>query len=430
MGRKLDSLFKRSFRTSKFKATVNLAVSRLTVLRNQRQARCSVARSDVVQLLNHGQHERALLRVEHVVKEQNMLDVYMLIDGFCHLLIERVNLLEQEKDCPEELKEAIASLIYASTRCGDFPELQEIRAIFGSRFGREFVGRAVELRNNCGVNPKMIQKLSTRMPSLENRMRVLKEIASEVNIVLQLEEVDSETTEGKLPAPSYSGDQRMAGIVGGGGSVPVGVEYEMVEGFSDSTEMKKKYKDVADAAHAAFRSAAFAAAAARAAVELSRTDGQDPDDPNNPKLQPSSYEDQKTGIEFDKIHPAENYSSDSESEDGGISVEDKQGKNESKFKNLPSSSSMESLGEEDLLRKLNEKEIVFDESEDDSGGEIKMPHSSSHQHFPSTSQVHLKLEKEPEKQSSFAEKIGTPGTVPYDKNKKPISLRTRKTFGR
>lgn len=223
----------------------------------------------------------------------------------------------------------------------------------------------------------------------------------------------------------------MAGTVGRGGSVPVAVEYEIFEGFSDSTEIKKKYKDVADAAQAAFRSAAFAAAAARAAVELSRTDGQDPDDPNIPKLQPSSNEHQKTGIEFDKIHPAENYSSDSESEDGGISVEDKVGKNESEFKKSPSSSSIESLGEEDLLRKLNEREIVFGDSEDDSGGKIKMPHSSSHEHFPSTSQAHPKLETEPEKESSFAEKIGTPGAVPYDdKNKKPISMRTRKTFGR
>lgn len=221
----------------------------------------------------------------------------------------------------------------------------------------------------------------------------------------------------------------MAGIVGGGGSVPVAVEYEIVDGFSYSTEMRKKYKDVADAAQAAFRSAAFAAAAARAAVELSRTDGQDPDDPNNPNLQSNANEDQKIGTGFDKVHPAENYSSDSE--DGSISVQDKLGKNESEFKKSPSSSSIESLGEEELLRKLNEREIVFDDSEeDDSRGEIKMPHSSSHEHFPSTSQAHLKLAKEPEKQSSFAEKIGTPGAVPYDTNKKPISVRTRKTFGR
>lgn len=41
----------------------------------------------------------------------------------------------------------------------------------------------------------MIQKLSARMPSLEIRLRVLKEIASEENIVLQLEEVALENTE-------------------------------------------------------------------------------------------------------------------------------------------------------------------------------------------------------------------------------------------
>lgn len=37
----------------------------------------------------------------------------------------------------------------------------------------------------------MIQKLSTRMPSLESRMKALKDIASENGIVLQLEEASS-----------------------------------------------------------------------------------------------------------------------------------------------------------------------------------------------------------------------------------------------
>ncbi|OIT34538.1 hypothetical protein A4A49_09050 [Nicotiana attenuata] len=41
----------------------------------------------------------------------------------------------------------------------------------------------------------MIQKLSTRMPSLEHRTKVLKEIASENNIVLQIAEAVLETTE-------------------------------------------------------------------------------------------------------------------------------------------------------------------------------------------------------------------------------------------
>jgi len=63
MGKKLDALLGRTFKPSKFKPLVNLALSRLVVLKSQRQVRCTQARSDVVQLLDLGHHERALIRV-------------------------------------------------------------------------------------------------------------------------------------------------------------------------------------------------------------------------------------------------------------------------------------------------------------------------------------------------------------------------------
>ena len=62
------------------------------------------------------------------------------------------------RECPEELKEAASSLIYAASRCGEFPELQKIREVLTSRFGREFAARAVELRNTCGVNSKVVNE--------------------------------------------------------------------------------------------------------------------------------------------------------------------------------------------------------------------------------------------------------------------------------
>lgn len=130
------------------------------------------------------------VQVEHVIKEQNMLDAFIMMEGYCNLLTGRVHLIEQDKlvssflfllflytftwkfqfslylylmgfcsfgsrVCPDELKEAISTLLYAASRCGEFPELQEIRALFTSRYGKEFVGRAIELRNNCGVNAKV-----------------------------------------------------------------------------------------------------------------------------------------------------------------------------------------------------------------------------------------------------------------------------------
>lgn len=275
MRNKYTSFLGKNFRTSKFKPLVSLAISRLAVLKNQRQVRCSQARSDVLQLLQLGNHERSLLRVEHVIKEQNMLDVYDMIEKYCNLLIERIHLIEHERECPEELREATSGLLYAASRCGDFPELHEIRAILTSHFGKEFAARAIELRNNCGVNLAMIQKLSTRQPSLESRMMVLKEIAAEKSIVLQLEEAAPCSTQEKTDVQK---DQHQPAPKTSAGS------HGLPEDLDNDKLVTKQYKDVADAAQAAFESAAYAAAAARAAVELSRS-GHDSGNQGGPESQ-------------------------------------------------------------------------------------------------------------------------------------------------
>ncbi|XP_023912809.1 uncharacterized protein LOC112024403 [Quercus suber] len=279
MGRKLDALLGRNLRTSKFKTLAKLTISRTAILKNQRQVRCSNARSDVIELLNLGHQERALLRVEHVIKEQNMLDVFAMIDNYCNLLIERVALLQKSKECPDELKEGISSLIFANSRCGEFPELQKIREILSSRFGKDFAYRSIELHNNCGVNPKMIQKLSARQPSLEIRLKMLKEIASEIGVTLQLEEDAHLMVEEKQDInqkqnqlePNKSGHLESPPLRINGHESSA-EEIIQDEKFSESMKARKNYTDAAAAAQEAFESAAYAAAAARAAVELSRSE--------------------------------------------------------------------------------------------------------------------------------------------------------------
>ncbi|OAY60402.1 IST1 homolog [Manihot esculenta] len=248
----VNVFLRKKFKTSRVKILAKLAISRAQILWKQRQVRYSHAKSDVIELLKLGYQERALLRVEHVMKEQNMMDAFAMIMDYCSLLIDRVMLLKKNKECPEELKEAISSLIFASSRCGEFPELQKIRGIFVSRFGREFAAHAIELRNNSGVNPKIIQKLSTQWPSLDSRSEVLKDIASENGIILNMEE-----DEEKFEDDELSEDEN--------------------DVLPKDLKTRKKYRDVAAAALEAFESAAYAAAAARAAVELSRPKYEDTD---------------------------------------------------------------------------------------------------------------------------------------------------------
>ncbi|MED6111822.1 hypothetical protein PIB30_055846 [Stylosanthes scabra] len=415
MGKKLDALLGRTFKAAKFKPVITLAISRIAVLKNQRQIRLRQARSDVLQLLQLGHHERALLRVEHVIKEQNMLDVYDKIEGYCNLVIERVHLIEQERECPEELKEAASGLLYAASRCGDFPEIQEIRAVFTSRFGKEFASRAIELRNNCGVHPQIIQKLSTRMPSLESRMKQLQEIASENNIVLQLEESSSVLVEEQFNAEKEN--QNKHGI--GGENIHNFPNTGKDEELSDSFKARKKYKDVADAAQAAFESAAFAAAAARAAVELSRSEPHDPDDHNSSSPKPSKFShghkplleetevfDETQGEEHNKnINRVEKpkHSLGSNSTDEILKV------------------SVDAEIEADTLK----KEVVLYESNDDANNKMKinqssMPISSKYSRGKAVGSGSQKLESNKE-----VTRTKMQSGPQLDLEKRPISVRTR-----
>lgn len=67
-----------------------------------------------------------------------------------------------------DLKEAISSLIYASPRCADLPELIQIRTLFTAKYGKEFVASATELRPDCGVNRRVRSRNSSLLLSTNN----------------------------------------------------------------------------------------------------------------------------------------------------------------------------------------------------------------------------------------------------------------------
>ncbi|KAK1374574.1 Regulator of Vps4 activity in the MVB pathway protein [Heracleum sosnowskyi] len=291
MGRHIDALLGRNtFKASKLRPIVSLAISRLAIFKNQRQARSNIARSDVVQLLNLGHHQRAFLRVEQVIKEQNMLEVFVMIEGYCHILKERAGLIVNQKVCPNDLDEAISSLIYAATKCGEFPELQKIRSILTSWFGNEFALQAIELSNKTGSNRKIVQMLSTRQPSLDKKLKLLKDIASENGISVENEEISFIVKQAKLAVERKSNRPKVERQQKSGMSkindncLILPEDTEKVKNLSDSVK-GRLYRDVADAAQEAFESAAYAAVAARAAVELSRTESLDPDNKISPESQ-------------------------------------------------------------------------------------------------------------------------------------------------
>ncbi|KAF8012655.1 hypothetical protein BT93_I0723 [Corymbia citriodora subsp. variegata] len=256
------SLFGGGFSSSKCKTAAKMTVARIKLLRNKRQAVVKQMRRDIALLLQSGQDATARVRVEHVLREQNILAANELIELFCELIVARLQIIAKQRECPADLKEGISSLIFAAPRCSEIPELAAIRKLFEKKYGKDFVAAAIELRPNCGVNRMLIDKLSVRTPSGETKLKVLKEIAKEYQV---------EWDTAKPPEEKIEGPQNFVSAA----SFPVKpAAVQSVDPNEHSARPKGSnrgtlpYEDPASAAEAAAESARKAVAAAQAAAYL------------------------------------------------------------------------------------------------------------------------------------------------------------------
>ncbi|KAH9692228.1 Regulator of Vps4 activity in the MVB pathway protein [Citrus sinensis] len=175
----LDSFFNKGFKGSKCKTLLKLAIPRIKLLRNRREIQIKQMRRDIAKLLETGQEATARIRVEHIVREENMMAAQEILELYCELIVVRLPIIETQRECPLDLKEAISSVCFAAPRCADLPELLQVQMLFASKYGREFVAAATELMPDCGVNRQLIELLSVRAPSADKKLKLLKEIAEE-----------------------------------------------------------------------------------------------------------------------------------------------------------------------------------------------------------------------------------------------------------
>ncbi|PWA39511.1 hypothetical protein CTI12_AA569900 [Artemisia annua] len=311
----------KSFKSSKCKTSLKLATSRIKLMRNKKGVQINQMNRELAQLLQTGQDRTARIRVEHVIREEKMVAAYDLIEIYCELIVARLPIIETQKTCPIDLKEAITSVIFAAPRCSDIPELANIQKQFKAKYGKDFVSAAVELRPDCGVSRMLVEKLSAVAPDVQTKVKVLSAVAKEHNIEWDatsfemteskppndllngpsnIEKASMETTDPPKVQPSYVNavpsheEKRNAPInyseqnkrftLGSQNTTSTDNDVEtssatygdMSSSGTTSERMEKRenwnmeFKDATSAAHAAAESAERAAMAARAAAQFSK----------------------------------------------------------------------------------------------------------------------------------------------------------------
>ncbi|CAN1844322.1 IST1-like protein [Linum perenne] len=198
-------------KASKCKRTVKRLQVRMKALKNKRQAMARQSKEDVAQLIKLGCHNIAFDRVEQVVKDEEMVKVYELLDNYCDVISINLSYIRKRKDLPNDLNEAVSSLVFASARCGDLPELLVIRELAEDRYGSRFERAAVDLLPGNFVNQQVIEKLTDRLIPDDEKLRLVDEIARENRllpeiVVLGPKNDDQKLSRGKKPEENPEGD--------------------------------------------------------------------------------------------------------------------------------------------------------------------------------------------------------------------------------
>ncbi|KZV55245.1 ankyrin repeat domain-containing protein 12-like [Dorcoceras hygrometricum] len=170
------------------KSLIKATRARIEVVRRRAEAKQRFLKGDLAKLLSNGLDINAYGRTEEFLAGSNLLLCYDFIEQTCEYIVKQLPIIEKQRECPEECREAVASLMFAAARFSDLPELRDLRNVFQQRYGNSL---------EAFVNQKFCEKLAVVPPARAKRLQVLHDITSEFSI-----KWDSKGFEQRMGSPS------------------------------------------------------------------------------------------------------------------------------------------------------------------------------------------------------------------------------------
>ena len=164
----LKDVLRVGYDASKTKTALRLALGRLKLLRNKRESARRAIETEVGEMLKQSRgfgYDAARIRCETVCREDATLKGYEILELTLETLLARLPAVSASKAVPEELREAIATVIYAAKRAGtEVPELETLKKQFGRKYGREYVAacEGEGTASACGANATVLESLKVK----------------------------------------------------------------------------------------------------------------------------------------------------------------------------------------------------------------------------------------------------------------------------
>jgi len=167
---------------TKLKTNLRLCINRLKLLEKKKSEMAMKSRKEIADYMQGGKLERAKIRVEHIIREDYMVEAMEVLEMYCDLLLARFGLIQQMKTLDDGLAEAISSIIWVAPRLqADVQELKVVADQLGAKYGKPYAQACRE--NAVGtVSVKLMHKLSVQAPPKITVEKYLIEIARYYNV--------------------------------------------------------------------------------------------------------------------------------------------------------------------------------------------------------------------------------------------------------
>ncbi|XP_026478581.1 IST1 homolog [Ctenocephalides felis] len=178
-------MFSSSPNYTKLKTHLRLSINRLKLMEKKKTELTQKARREIADYLQTGKYERAKIRVEHIIREDYMVEAMEVVEMYCDLVLARFGLVTQMKELDSGLAEAVSSLLWVAPRMqSDIQELKVISDILTAKYGKMY---AESCRSDTigTVAEKLKHKMIVQTPPKLLVEKYLIEIAKIYNIDYQ-----------------------------------------------------------------------------------------------------------------------------------------------------------------------------------------------------------------------------------------------------
>ncbi|XP_010642782.1 IST1 homolog isoform X4 [Fukomys damarensis] len=223
------SMLGSGFKAERLRVNLRLVINRLKLLEKKKTELAQKARKEIADYLAAGKDERARIRVEHIIREDYLVEAMEILELYCDLLLARFGLIQSMKELDSGLAESVSTLIWAAPRLqSEVAELKIVADQLCAKYSKEY-GKLCRTNQIGTVNDRLMHKLSVEAPPKILVERYLIEIAKNYNVPYEPDSVVMAEAppgvEADLIDVGFTDDVKKGGPGRGGGggfTAPVG----------------------------------------------------------------------------------------------------------------------------------------------------------------------------------------------------------------